>query len=232
MDSARRRLAELPGAEQALDTQLAASTAAVDAAKAVLAESHTALRQLEKDVAAVDSRMAKFESHKSAVKTNHEYQALNHEIATAKVEKDGLEERILVLMEEADKLSAVLKAAETVRATTKRDTDKTRAALVAERSAHDAAIARLTGERDAQARTVDAKPLALYEQLFKGRRGVGIAGIVDDRCAGCHVRLRPHLTQQVRRNDSIVQCESCQRILYYIAPPPKGEESTPASPSA
>ena len=34
-------------------------------------------------------------------------------------------------------------------------------------------------------------------------------------CAACHVRLRPHVTQQIRRNDDIVQCENCQRILFF-----------------
>jgi predicted nucleic acid-binding Zn-ribbon protein len=32
------------------------------------------------------------------------------------------------------------------------------------------------------------------------------------------VRLRPHVTQQIRRNDSIVQCDSCQRMLYFEPP--------------
>jgi predicted nucleic acid-binding Zn-ribbon protein len=39
-----------------------------------------------------------------------------------------------------------------------------------------------------------------------------------DLCTACHVRLRPHVTQIVRRNEDIVQCESCQRILYFAGP--------------
>jgi predicted nucleic acid-binding Zn-ribbon protein len=67
----------------------------------------------------------------------------------------------------------------------------------------------------------------LYEQLLKGRRGIAMARMDGELCSACHVRLRPHVTQQVRRNDAIVQCESCQRILYYIAPVP--ESGTPAA---
>jgi hypothetical protein len=29
----------------------------------------------------------------------------------------------------------------------------------------------------------------------------------------------------VRHNDSIIQCESCQRILYWIPPPPPVEHA-------
>ena len=60
--------------------------------------------------------------------------------------------------------------------------------------------------------------LARYEQLLKQRRGLAVARMNSEMCAACHVRLRPHVTQQIRRNDEIVACESCQRILYYVEP--------------
>jgi len=113
-ENARRRLAELPGAEQAIDRKIAAARAATEAAKATHAENQRQRRELEKQVAAVDARLAKFDDHRAAVKTNHEYTALLHEIATAKTEKDGLEEQILVLMEAADTLQASVKEAERV----------------------------------------------------------------------------------------------------------------------
>jgi hypothetical protein len=31
--------------------------------------------------------------------------------------------------------------------------------------------------------------------------------------------------QQVRTNEQIIQCESCQRILYYVPPPPPIEQA-------
>lgn len=228
IDQAGRRLAELPGVEQALEAQMASATAAVDASKALLTENQTARRQLEKDVAAVDMRMARFEDHKAAVKTNHEYQALNHEIATAKTEKDAIEERILVLMEEADHLAAELRSAEQVLADTTREAKHMRAGLATERAALEAEAARIGAERATHAAGVEARALAIYEQLLKGRRGIAVAAMVGGHCAACHVRLRPHFSQQIRRNDEIIQCESCQRILYYVPPPnPPAEAPAP-----
>jgi predicted nucleic acid-binding Zn-ribbon protein len=40
----------------------------------------------------------------------------------------------------------------------------------------------------------------------------------DGLCSACHVRLRPQVFQEVRRNDQIIQCASCNRILYYVPP--------------
>jgi uncharacterized protein len=43
-------------------------------------------------------------------------------------------------------------------------------------------------------------------------------------CMECHMRIRPQLFQEIKRNDSIITCESCSRILFYV-PPPQGEKS-------
>ncbi len=213
-DAARKRLAELPAAEQAIGAVLAAATAALDTVKTRLQENQLARRALEKDVAAVDTRMARFEDHKAAVKTNQEFTALLHEIATAKTDKDALEEQILVLMEAADHLTAELKGDERDLAEKRKEGGTTTAALAAERATLEAELARLAHQRTGEARGVDAGLLAKYEQLVRQRRGVAVAAMNGETCSACHVRLRPHFTQQVRRNDSIVACENCQRMLY------------------
>lgn len=218
-DAARKRLAELPAAEQTIAASIAAGRAAVDAVLARLKANQDARRGLEKEVAAVDTRLARFDDHKAAVKTNQEYTALLHEIATAKSEKTGIEERILELMVEADGLAVEQKAAEAALARTTADGTTARAGLAAERAALEAEVARLSGERQQEARAIDPPVLARYEQVLKQRRGVAIARMTGEICEACHVRLRPHVAQQIRRNETIVPCESCQRILYYDPPP-------------
>ena len=67
--------------------------------------------------------------------------------------------------------------------------------------------------------------------VAKGRKGVGIARVVDGLCSACRVRLRPHLYNQLRVGDQIIQCESCVRILYWTQPK-AAEGETPAAPDA
>jgi predicted nucleic acid-binding Zn-ribbon protein len=227
-DAARRRLAELPKAEQEIDAKIAAAAREVDVAKAKVQESNNARRALEKDVAAVDTRLARFDEHKAAVKTNEQYTALLHEIATAKTDKDALEEKILVLMEELDQLAAAVKTADEALARVKRDGATAKAALGSERSTLDADLKTRDAERAAQRAGVDARALAMYDQLLKGRRGIAVSRMEGEICTACHVRLRPHVTQNIRRNAELVQCESCQRILYYE--PPSQGGTAPAAP--
>jgi predicted nucleic acid-binding Zn-ribbon protein len=100
----------------------------------------------------------------------------------------------------------------------KREGAAARAAMTAERSALEAEIARLMAEKAVQSAHADKAMLAKYEQLLKARKMVAVAEMRGEICTACHVRLRPAVTQQVRRNAEIVTCDSCQRILYYIAP--------------
>jgi predicted nucleic acid-binding Zn-ribbon protein len=214
-EAAERRVADMPATLEAIDAKTTAAAEDVDGAKARIAANVSARRALEKQVAGVDSRLARSNDHKAAVKTNQEYTAVLHEIEMAQAEKDRVEEQILMLMEEADGLAAALKAAEAILADTRREGDTARGALETERAAIDEELARLAGARKGEVAGIDAPTLARYEQLLRGRKGVAVAPIKGEMCAACFVRLRPHFIQTVRRNDSIVQCESCQRILHF-----------------
>jgi predicted nucleic acid-binding Zn-ribbon protein len=220
-DTARRRLAELPAAEQAIAQRLDAAATAADGVKTRLQENQQARRLLDKDVAGVDVRLARFEDHKAAVKTNQEYTALLHEIATAKSEKEAIEDRILQLMEDADGLAAELKAVEADLAQKKRDGDSERAALARERGTLEAEVHRLMDHRTRKVRETTPAVFAKYDQILKSRRGLAVVQMLGEICAACHVRLRPQVAQLIRRNEEIVQCESCQRILYYRADQPQ-----------
>jgi uncharacterized protein len=231
-EAARRRLAELPASEQAIARKIASAQAAVDVAKAEHTENQHQRRELEKQVASVDARLTRFDDHRAAVKTNHEYTALLHEIATAKSEKDVLEEQILVLMESADTIQRTVTEADRALATVRNEGDTARASLIEDRQALDAELTRLAAEKTQVAAGVDRAALARYEQLLKQRKMVAVAEMKGELCTACHVRLRPAVSQQVRRNADLVACDSCQRILYYTKPAPADATDSSAAPPA
>ncbi len=226
-EAARKRLAELPGLEQQVAQRLAVAKADVEAGKARLAANHASRRELEKEVAAVDSRLARFDDHRAAVKTNQEYTALLHEIATAKSGKDTLEEQILVIMETADAIANEIKTADSLMAEVSREAATVSARVNDERRALEAEVARLTNERSRAAADVDGAILARYEQLLRQRRMIAVAEMTGETCTACHVRLRPAVAQAVRRNSEIVQCDSCQRILFF-KPVVQGDAAAPS----
>lgn len=219
LEAAHKRLAEFPGAEKLSSQQVASATAALDAAKTAFNDSTAARKLVEKDVAGVDTRLARFEEHKAAVKTNEQFHALQHEMEMGKVEKAELEERVLILMIEADTLAAAVKDAEGRLAAANKALATLRAEHARDRAVLEADIARLRTERATRTPGVDKPTLAKYEQLLKGRRGVAISQMVNGGCTACHMGLRPAVQAQVKRNDALYTCENCQRLLYYVPPP-------------
>jgi predicted nucleic acid-binding Zn-ribbon protein len=224
----RRQMADVPAARAALDERITALTAAVAAVKERIATSQTARRDIEKDLAAVQGRLSKYKDQLMEVKTNKEYHAMQTEIGAAEQLVRSQEDRLLDRMEEAETLAAELKAAENALKTGQGDAAKERARLDAERDASEAELNRITGERSALAASISAPALALFEHVSKHRKGLAMSEARDGLCTTCHVRLRPQVYNDVRHNERLIQCESCSRILYYIAPP----ASAAASPSA
>jgi predicted nucleic acid-binding Zn-ribbon protein len=53
-----------------------------------------------------------------------------------------------------------------------------------------------------------------YERVRKHRGGIAVAAARNEICEICKVRIRPQVFQEIRKNDKIIECDACQRILY------------------
>lgn len=223
-EDARRRIADAPGRIQALDHQLARATEALDAAKAALAANQAARRELEKEAAAAQQKVSKYKDQLMEAKDNRQFHALQHEIATFTDEQTRVEGLIIEKMVEGDDLTARVKAAESALANDKKSVAAQKTAIDAEVTELTAALERLSAERAAITAQLPSADVARFDSIFKARKGVAIAKVTDGLCGACRVRLRPHLYNQLRASDAIIECESCQRVLYWLPPPPKTDE--------
>ncbi len=188
----------------------------MDAVKTRIAASQAARREVEKDLAAVQTRLSKFKNQLMDVKTNKEYQAMQKEMSVAEHEISELETRMLERMEEADALAIELKTVQAALTSEQAEITQERQALETERATVADDLKRATDERARTAALVGREVLALFDRIAHGRRGVAVAEARDGLCTVCHVRLRPQIFNHARRNSDIVQCDSCQRILYHV----------------
>ncbi len=223
-DDARRRIADHPARLHALDVRLEAARDQLAGVKARLTAAADKRRAEEKDVAAVQARLAKYKDQLLEVKTNREYTAMLHEIETAQNDIRAREDRILEIMLESDELNAALKKAEAELKTVEKEIAGERAALESEMSALQQEIDRTSADRQQLIAQMDRGVLGIFEQVAKSRKGIGVAEAKNGLCTICHVRLRPQVFNEIRRNASIIQCDSCQRILYFA-----GESEAPAT---
>ena len=229
-DAARRQLAAEPEHEQSLEARLEAAKQHVADAKEKLAANKNARGALEKDVALHQGRLSKFREQAMAVKTNQEYQAIQHELTFAQTEIKKLEDSILERMMESDDLTTALKAADVQLAAEQKAIDADRRAVTAAHGEMEAALERITVERAALIAALDKQVLGTFEAVSRKRNGVAMAEARDGVCTICHVRLRPQVFNTVRRNDSILQCDHCNRILYFVPAPAAAAAAPDASP--
>ena len=225
-DEARRKVADHPARTQALDARLQGARDAVAGMKAKLAAASEKRRAEEKDVASVQTRLAKYKDQLLEVKTNREYTAMLHEIEAAQNDIRAREDRILEVMMESDELTAGIKKSEAELKVTEKEIASERAVLDAEMGGLQTEIDKTTAEREKLVVEIDRRVLSIFEVTAKGRKGVAVAEAKDGLCTICHVRLRPQVFNEVRKNESIIQCDSCRRILYFAG---NTEASAPVS---
>jgi uncharacterized protein len=232
-DAARKQLADEPEREKSLDARLESARQRVAAAKERFTDNQNARRAIEKELAVHQGRLSKFREQAMAVKTNQEYHAVQHEIAHAQTQIKTHEDQMLEGMLEADELTAAVKKAESDAAAEQQAVDAERKAMKAQHTELQKSLEKTGEERTAIVGALDKQLLLTFEQVSKKRHGIAVAEAKDGICTICHVRLRPQVFNTVRRNESIVQCDTCQRVLYFVPAPAAAAAAAPAvDPSA
>jgi len=72
-----------------------------------------------------------------------------------------------------------------------------------------------TDTRSTVASTTESRALALFEHISNQRQGIAVVEAREGLCTFCNVRLRPQVFNDLRLNNTLIQCDSCQRILYF-----------------
>ena len=223
---ANKAIAEAPGRIAALDALLQSATTALAAARQSLEDNKASRRSIDKDLTADQQRLDKYKDQIMAVKTNEQLHAMQHQMKSVEEDIGKQEERVLVNMMEADEINAAIKKAEAALKAAQAKVASERAAIESETKAHQATVAEMTAARSKVVGAMDNKGAVETFQRIAKVRGTAVARAEGERCTVCQVRLRPAVFAEVRKNDQIVQCDSCNRILYFI--PPKAADAASA----
>src|SRR5207237_1865839 len=202
------------GIAKALDAELKPAQAGLDSAKDRNKNNQSSRKKLEGEISTIEGKISKYRDQMMAVKTNEEYRALQHEIEHAQQGIRKVEDEILNLMIEAETGQSDLKAAE---AQLKEDQQKViveRKQLEEENRNDLSALDSYLKDRKEIEGSVSPDLVSRYERVRKHRGGIGVAAARNEVCEICQVRIRPQIFQEIRKNDQIIACDACQRILY------------------
>jgi predicted nucleic acid-binding Zn-ribbon protein len=210
----RTRIDRFPGISKALDEQLRAAQSGLNTAKEKAKNNQGNRKKLESEISSIESKISKYRDQMMAVKTNDEYRALQHEIEHAQSAIRKIEDEILNLMMEAETALAEIKTGEAKLKEDQQKVDQERKQLTEVNQRDLSALESYLKERKEIEASISADLVPRYERVRKARGGIAVAAARNEVCEICQVRIRPQVFQEVRRNDQIIACDACQRILY------------------
>jgi predicted nucleic acid-binding Zn-ribbon protein len=90
----------------------------------------------------------------------------------------------------------------------------------------DRALQAKQAERDGAIKQLPPQLYRRYD-MIRSKRGTGIAQTTDGTCKACHMALPPQLFHRLRREPTLDQCPSCNRIIYFASPVSADSASAP-----
>lgn len=177
------------------------------------------LKKLKKEKEMVlDEGLEKLKKQKartSDIKTNKEYQAHVKEIEASQTDNRNIEDEIISLMERMEESYKLLNMEETRYAEIVKRFEGDRKTYEAEGRKIEEELAKLREKRKEIASKISQELYDNYSKILKTGKGLAVVQIKEGSCTGCHMSLPPQLINDVRKNEEIIDCSNCHRILYY-----------------
>lgn len=211
-----QRIATYPAQIQDLDRKLERFTREVEERQKRIAENQKKRKDLESDVLLIETKRNRYKEQLDTVKTNKEYTGLQHEIEGVNGAIRQMEDQILVVMEEAERLKGELEAAQKEKQGEEKGLNEEKKALQDQMDKLQKEADALKSQRQQWLDQIPKDTLEVYDRTAQHRKGIAMAEARNAVCQACQMRIRPQLFQEIKRNDTIITCESCSRILFYL----------------
>lgn len=171
-------------------------------------------KENELGLAAKEENAKKLQTQLYSLKTNKEYQAMLQQINEAKADSSVIEDKILEVLEQADKIKIEIEQEkQKLKEEEKKFHDETK--NIEDRiKVIDERLSQLDAQRKQVMPEIDRKILAQYERILLSRDGLAIVKVQNDSCQGCNMFVPPQVINLIKMYERIVTCEICNRILY------------------
>ena len=172
-------------------------------------------RTLEAEVADKMAHVKDRQSKMMQVQTGREQTALLKEIEDGKKSAKEIEEKIVAIMEEVEKLGLQINE--------EKNLLKGEKELVAEETVKVRNIIETINKgrkekdvlRQQQAQGIKVNVLRKYSTLRERRNGLAVVNVLQGVCQGCFMSIPPQKYNQLLKGDQIFDCPTCQRIIYH-----------------
>jgi len=215
IDALEKEKATIPGDREEIDTKLEEMEQAIQKIKDESIGVAKLRDEKETDLKQMSEQINKFQGQLYQVKTNREYESLQHEIDALKEKSSKIEDTVLELLEKIEKISSTAAAEAKKLGQYRAEAEKDKADLEARDKELQDQIAIKHDERKRLVVNIDAALLARYERIRDNKAGMAVAVVQNGACGGCYRRIPPQETQELKMMERIITCEGCGRIIVW-----------------
>lgn len=172
-------------------------------------------RHKEKELEEEVERAKKTEARAFEIKTNKEYQAVLKEIEGAKKLNRQREEEILGILERFEELQKVARQGEKELEAKRKEYQQQLSELQQRAAQFEQKMAAEVKERDERQKGIPPDLLSKYRMLLEKRQGIAVAPVSNGVCKACNMNLRPQLYIELQKQQTLILCPNCSRILFW-----------------
>ena len=172
-------------------------------------------RQKEKDLEEEVGRVKKAEARVFEIKTNKEYQAVLKEIENAKKLNRQREEEILGILERIEEVQKQMGNGEKTLEARRKEVQQQLSELERQAASFAEEMAGEVRQRERREKEIPPDLLSKYHRLLEKRQGVAVAKVQNGVCHACNMNLRPQLYIELQKQESLIICPNCSRILFW-----------------
>lgn len=214
----RRFLEEVPSGIKKIRKEVEEMEGELGEAKKEFEKYETERRRLEREVKTQNDKINKKRLEQDKADSNKVFQALGHEIEYLTKLVDREEERILTILEKTEGKKKTLEERASNVERRKRELLDEANKLENDLRNTEETLKVIEDEKIRILPHLSQRVRRMYDRILKVKGDSGVANLIGDVCQGCYSRVPMQKAHEIRRNDQILTCEVCGRILLYYEP--------------
>jgi hypothetical protein len=215
LNAFRTEASHLPERIAKAEAEIKIAEKAIADADAHLESMKKEKRVLEQKIQDNGEKLKKLRCQLMEVKKNEEYQAMLHEISHMEKHIDEGEERLLMIMDELDQQGSQTGDFKKAKTEAKQTLAAEKASFERRLEQIKNDLARIEAEKPKILVEMDPQVRKRYDRIIAKLHDFAVTHIADEICHGCHARIPPQTAMEVRKNDQIITCQACGRILVH-----------------
>jgi hypothetical protein len=168
----------------------------------------------ELELASKEENIKKLQIQLYQLKTNKEYQAMLQQMEGEKANASVIEDRVLGLFDQADKIKNDIAQEKQMLQEEERVCQGEKKNIQDRIKEIEDRLAQLEVQRKQIIPNIEPKMFTQYERILHNREGLAIVTVKDNSCGGCNMYVPAQVINLIRMYERIITCEVCNRILY------------------